>query len=173
MKSVPPNMSPDEKLAFERDRAAEERVQSMQAPDDPQLAADWRLKRELVALAAPPLPAALRQRVLARTSRAHRPARWLAAAAILAGVSVTALWQQPFRESPSDAIPATVSAAQLEDLRLALATLGDSGEFGLRLAGEQLAAGVAAIEFDAAALPWADRLQRLLRPARNPGPPPT
>lgn len=178
MNPVDPNMSPDDKRDFERDLAAETLLERGSAPADPALAADWRLKRELAALQAPALPVALRERVLARTTRVRRPARLLAAAALLAGVTALTFVLLPVHEQAPVRSPAAVSADQFDQFRLALAVLGNSGERGLRLAGEHISASVAAVDLHPRALPYMDRLEHLLRPVihsnpnRNPSPNP-
>ncbi|MDT8438647.1 MAG: hypothetical protein RQ729_06530 [Wenzhouxiangellaceae bacterium] len=170
MNPVDPNMSPDEQREFERDLAAETRLEHGSVPADPILAADWRLKRELAAQQVPALPAALRERVLARTTRARRPARWLAAAALLAGVTALTLVLQPVHEPAPARSPAAVSADQFDQFRLALAVLGNSGERGLRLAGEHISSSVAAVDLNPRALPYVDRLEHFLRPVIQSGP---
>jgi len=167
MNPVKPNMPPDEKRAFERDLAAEQRLQGRQVPDD--LAADWRLKQELAALDAPALPEALRRRVLARTTRARRPVRWLAAAAMLAGVTLLAVVLQPTRNEVSVQAPVAVSAEQIDQLRLALRVLGHSGERGLVLASEGISSSIAGVELHPGALPYIDRFGHFLRPVIRSG----
>lgn len=165
MNSHNPNMSPEERRSLERELAAEERLGGQQAPEDAALAADWRLKRELAALQPPALPAALRRRVLAHASRPAQT-RWLLAAAamVAAAVIITSL-VQPWQSSQPVDRPEMVSAEQLGELGLALNTIGDGTRFGLRLAGQELVAGVSRLDLSPESLPYFDRVQRILAPA--------
>ncbi|MFU8878598.1 MAG: hypothetical protein ACNA7E_10690 [Wenzhouxiangellaceae bacterium] len=165
MNSHNPNMSPEEKRSLERDLAAEQCLDGQHVPEDPALAADWRLKHELAALQPPALPAALRRRVLAHASRPVQT-RWpLAAAAMVAAAIIITSLVQPWQSSQPANQAEMVSAEQLEELRLALNTIGDGGQLGLRLAGQELAASVSRIDLSPESLPYFDRVQQILAPA--------
>lgn len=132
------NKSPDSDTARRRrsqpaderafpDLAAESRIQSDEAlAAHSELAADRAFRDELAGLQPPPVPQALRARVLAHGKPRRGPAGWmaLAAAVVLSVVLVIALDQ-----SPSE--PAVdrhgITASDWMELKLALDTLDASG----------------------------------------------
>ncbi|PKL96653.1 MAG: hypothetical protein CVV18_00820 [Gammaproteobacteria bacterium HGW-Gammaproteobacteria-8] len=156
-----------EQRRFEADLEVELRLARPLSPEDPALAADWQLKRELGMLEAPALPAGLRRRVLAGTARPARAAWPLAAAAMLAGLTVLVMLLQPWRIVPPPGPPVQISAEQLGELQVALDTLGDGGRLGLRMAGRELAFSVDRVRRAPGSLPYFDQIERVLLPERH------
>ncbi len=150
-----PDMSRAELNAEERLTTADRR------PDDPELAADWALSRQLRGLETPPLPAGLRSRVMNATRRPQRPAWWLGmAAAVVIGLAVVLIIEPLDQPGGSP----TVAEADLHDLQLALAGL----EFGARRAGtvtgRQLAQSLSTTRIDLDEVPYANQVGYWIQP---------
>lgn len=100
-------------------------------PSDPELAADWHLRRELAGLKPEPLSPELRRAVIARS---RQPAGWrswpVALAAGLAGVLVIATALQAPAPAPEP--------ASTEELRLALTTIDRTSRRALGTAGREV-----------------------------------
>jgi len=142
--------SPD---PFERDLEREIKLESSRtAPRDPELAADWALKRELAGLGAAELPAGVGAAAY-RGAMAGQRGPWLMglAAAFVAAVIVTVVLQSPGR-SPSVVTP---TARDLVELQFAFDTINRTGKRAVALAGREVQESLAMPDLGLTALPYA------------------
>ena len=126
------------------------------APRDPELAADWALKRELAGLGAAELPDPVRVRLRRRVAVEQR-GPWLLgiAAAIVGAVVLSVVLQSPSR-SPAEA-PAVVTptARDLAELQLAFDTINRTGKRAVAVAGREVKESLAMPDLGLAELPYA------------------
>lgn len=142
--------------------AAEAQMQARSGPNDPELAADWRLRRELHELGTPALPDAMRRRVM-RAAAPAGPKWWMGiAAAVVLAVAVSLVLQPtgPASHSP------TVSEAELQQLNTALAALEYSARRTSAIAGRQVTSSIHLPELNLDRLPYAPELRHWIEPAR-------
>lgn len=147
---------------------AEERlVQAGRRPADPDLAADWDLRETLRGLNQPTLPPALRTRVLRATRNREQPARWLGLAAAIALALALAVVLGPDASRPP---AAAVSDAELQELRVALATLEQSARRTSAVAGRELASTLTIPDMRLDALPYATHFRQAIEPDTSSNP---
>lgn len=99
--------------------------------NDPELAADARMRSELAALPQPRLPDPVRNRVLAM-ARMRRRRPWLMAMAAVLGLALVV--PVIFISGSDHQAP---GAAEAHELQVALTTIAESGQQALALAGTQ------------------------------------
>lgn len=153
---------------FAADLACEASLErSRTRPDDPELAADWDLKRELRGLGPAELPHRVRARAL-RAARSRSRAPWFvaAAAAMVAAVVIAIVWQAPGGRPT----PATVTGQALGELRLALNTIQDAGRRSLDLAARGMSGKLTVAELGLESLPYAAQVRPILQPFFEPAP---
>ena len=157
------SMSPENSRA---ERTAEERLTAAeQRPADPELAADWEMRRTLRDMETPRLPPELRNRVMQATRRTGPPTRWMGlAAAVVLSLGLILVLQAP-EDEPQ---PATVSQADFQDLQLALATLESSARRTSAIAGRELADSLVLPNLKLDDLPYAPQLRQWIEPAPQP-----
>jgi len=157
--------SPD---PFERDLERENALEdSRTVPREPELAADWALKRELVGLGAAELPVAVKTR-LRRNAHMEQRGPWLMgiAAALVAAVVVTVVLQSPAR-SPSPSV-VTPTARDLAELQFAFDTINRTGKRAVAMAGREVQASLAMPDLGLAELPYAGYIRPYFeRPDRS------
>lgn len=157
--------SPDR---FEQDLAREiELERRSSAPRDPELAADWALKRELAGLGAAELPQRVRARAR-RTAISEQRGPWLLgiAAALVAAVVVTLVLQPP-AETPSPSV-VTPTARDLAELQFAFDTINRTGKRAVALAGREVQESLVMPELGLAELPYAGYIRPYFaRPDRS------
>ena len=154
------NNSPD---AFKALAAEKDLANSTAPPEKADLTADWQLKHELRQFETPVLPAKLRARVLEQTSRRRRPAWWVGlAAAIILALGVGLIHQTSEQTNESLAI----SDSDLQQLKLALATLDDSARRTGNIAGRELAANLTMPNVNLDQLPYGQALRQWTQPPK-------
>lgn len=134
----------------------EDRLQNLQqAPSEPELAADWALRKELVLLKPEPLPSEFRRNLLNR-KRSFRP-RWASGMAVAASVSgillLSSLMQPPQEEI-------TISDAQ--NFQLAMQTISATSQRALNITGRELIEHVRMPRMELESLPYSDILQSMI-----------
>lgn len=151
---------------FERDLERANALEtSRAAPREPELAADWALKRELAGLGGAELPESVRSRAR-RTALAEKRGPWLlsAAAALVAAVVVAVVLQSPAR-SPQVVTP---TAKDLVELQFAFDTINRTGKRAVAMAGREVQASLAIPDLGLAELPYAGYVRPYLeRPDRS------
>jgi len=157
--------SPD---PFERDLERENALEdSRSAPREPELAADWAIKRELAGLGAAELPEAVKARAR-RAAVVQQRGPWLLgiAAALVAAVVVTVVLQSPAR-SPSPSV-VTPTARDLAELQFAFDTINRTGKRAVAMAGREVQASLAMPDLGLAELPYAGYIRPYFeRPDRS------
>lgn len=134
----------------------EDRLQNLrQAPSEPELAADWALRKELVQLKPEPLPPEFRRSLLSR-KRSFRP-RWASGMAMAASVSGILLFSS-LMQPPENEI--TISDAQ--DFQLAMQTISATSQRALNITGRALNEHVRMPAVELEALPYGDMLQSMI-----------
>lgn len=154
---------PDRECAeprFRADLASAETLDAADvAPRDPELAADWALKRELAGLGAGELPTGVAARARRKAAaRPHTPWFMAAAAALVAAVVVTLVLRAP-SPAPSIAAPTAREMAQLE---LALETLNATGRRAVAIAGREVSGSLALPDLGLDELPYAEYVRPYL-----------
>jgi len=155
---------------FERDlQHANELENSRAAPHEPELAADWALRRELAGLGAAELPEDIRAKALrAAVSEQRRP--WLMgiAAALVAAVVVTVVVQAPVRSPVEPPAAVTPTAQDLAELQFAFDTINRTGRRAVVLAGREVQESLVMPDLGLAELPYAGYVRPYLkRPDRS------
>ena len=156
--------------SFERDLERANALESSRiAPREPELAADWALKRELAGLGAAELPHRVKVRVHRRVAREQR-GPWLLgiAAAIVGAVVLTVVLQSPMH-SPAEA-PAVITptARDLAELQLAFDTINRTGKRAVAMAGREVQESLVMPDLGLAELPYAGYIQPYFqRPDRS------
>jgi len=146
--------SPD---PFERDlERAIALENSRTAPRDPELAADWALKRELAGLGAAELPDRARARVRRKVAMEQR-SPWLLgiAAAMVAAVVATLVLQSPVQPPSQPEASVTPTARDLIELQLAFDTINRTGRRAVAMAGREVQESLAMPDLGLAKLPYA------------------
>lgn len=155
--------SPD---PFERDLERAIALENCRTvPRDPELAADWAVKRELAGLGAAELPESVRARAR-RAALAQQRGPWLLgiAAALVAAVVVTVVLQSPVR-SPSVVTP---TARDLAELQFAFDTINRTGKRAVTMAGREVQESLAMPDLGLAELPYAGYIRPYFeRPDRS------
>jgi len=167
MNTPPDSRQLQQDRQFLADLEAERRLETAAAtPRDAELAADWRLRRELSGLANAELPARLRRRVLPMP-RQHRRF-WAAAlaAGLTAAAVIVGLQRGP--DGLPEAPPSTITAAELAELQLALTTLNEAGRRTARITGREVSDHLALPPLGLAELPYARLMVSLLEVPRQP-----
>ncbi|MBL38160.1 MAG: hypothetical protein CMP07_07105 [Xanthomonadales bacterium] len=153
---------------FERDlERANALENSRSAPREPELAADWTLKRELAGLGAAELPEAVKARAR-RAAVVQQRGPWLLgiAAALVAAVVVTVVLQSP-AETPSPSV-VTPTARDLAELQFAFDTINRTGKRAVAMAGREVQASLAMPDLGLAELPYAGYIRPYFeRPDRS------
>ncbi len=145
---------------FRADLASAEMLDAAHlVPRDPELAADWALKRELVGLAAAELPSGAAVR--ARRQAAARPrTTWFmaAAAALVAAVVITLVLRAPEPAPPV----ATPTEREMAQLALALETLDATGRRVAAIAEREVSGSLAVPDLGLDELPYAEYVRPYL-----------
>lgn len=142
---------------------------SRTAPGDPELAADWALKRELAGLGAGGLPDSVRARARRTTLVAQR-GPWLLgiAAALVAAVVVTVVLQAPPRSPVHEPMIVTPTARDLAELQFAFDTINRTGKHAVAMAGREVQQSLAMPDLGLAELPYAGYIRPYFeRPDRS------
>lgn len=149
---------------FERDlERANALENSRSVPRDPELAADWALKRELAGLGSAELPASVRARAR-RAAVVEQRGPWLLgiAAALVAALVVTVVLQSEApmsEEAPSVVMP---TAQDLAELQFAFDTINRTSRRALAMTGRELQDNLVMPELGLTELPYAGYVQPYL-----------
>ncbi|HKL50423.1 MAG TPA: hypothetical protein VJ902_05450 [Wenzhouxiangellaceae bacterium] len=148
--------SPD---PFERDLERENALEdSRTVPREPELAADWALKRELVGLGAAELPVAVKTR-LRRNAHMEQRGPWLMgiAAALVVAVVVAAVLQSPTVQQPPTGSQSVVTptARDLAELQFAFDTINRTGKRAAAKAGREVQQSLVMPDLGLSELPYA------------------
>lgn len=135
-----------------------------QAPSDPHLAADWRLRDELRGLGAADLPAGVRERALRAAARRDRAPWFMAAAAALVAAVVIMLVMPDPAVSPD---PARPTERDIAELRLAINTISATGRHAVALAGREVSESLVMPELGLGELPYAGYVRPLFEISDN------
>lgn len=136
----------------------EDRLQDLlHAPTEPELAADWALRKELTQLAPEPLPPELRHRILRRTRRL--PLRRAGGIAMAAGIAVMLLLSYSIQQPEQD-----IARSDAESFELALRTIGTASELAFGITGRELNEHLHIPAIELEQLPYGSMLQSMIAP---------
>jgi len=146
---------------FRADLASAEALDAAdEAPRDPELAADWAVKRDLAALRAAELPSGVVDRARRQAMVRPRTPWFMATAAALVAAVVATLALRAPESSPSVVTPSAREMAQLE---LALETLNATGRRAAAIAGRELSGSLVVPDLGLSDLPYAEYVQPYLQ----------
>lgn len=134
----------------------EDQLQSLlKAPTEPELAADWLLRKELARLKPEPLLPAFRDRVLSSTRRLRL--RWASGMAAAASISGLLLFSHLIQQPEND-----ITLSDAQNFQLAMQTISTTSQRALNITGRELNEHVRMPAIELEALPYSDILQSMI-----------
>ena len=134
----------------------EDRLQDLlNAPTEPELAADWLLRNELTQLGPEQLPLDLRHRILRQTRRV--PLRWAGGMAMAASIAAMLLVSHWIQQPEDD-----ITRADAENFELAMQTISTASELALGITGRELNEHLRMPAINLERLPYSAVLQSMI-----------
>lgn len=134
----------------------EDQLQNLlKPPAEPELAADWALRKELARLKPEPLPPAFRHRVLSDSRRFRL--RWASGMAMAASISMLLLFGHLIQQPQND-----ITRSDAQNFQLAMQTISTTSQRALNITGRELDEHVRMPTIAIDDLPYSSVLQAMI-----------